>query len=127
METTYKWCDGCYENQGNQLSHSCLEDYIIINNNSIEVKIGDLNLSGNYYNIINDNFYLNGNITIRLYQGTKIYGKIIINYNMLYSKTSKNKYISDFYNNNHYNFKYNGDKVIMERIIDYFLEHIIYK
>lgn len=113
METAYKWCDGCYENQGNQQCHSCMEDYIIIKNinNSIEIKIGDLNLSGNYYNNINDNFYLNGNITIRLYQGTKIYGKIVINYNNHYN----------------YNFKYNGDKVIMERIIDYFLEHIIYK
>jgi hypothetical protein len=117
METNYKWCDGCYENQGNQLSHSCLKDYIIINNNSIEVKISDLNLSGNYYNSINDNFLLNGNITIRLYQGTKIYGKIIINYN----NNNNNNY------NYNYNFKYNGDKVIMERIIDYFLEHIIYK
>jgi hypothetical protein len=98
METTYKWCDGCYYNEPNQYCHSCLTDYVSIDNNNIYIKIGDLFLTGNYYNINN----LNENITIRLYEGTKIFGKIVINYD---------------------NLKYTikGDQIIMERIIDYFL------
>jgi hypothetical protein len=108
METTYKWCDGCYENQPNQLSHTCLTDYVNINatHNAmhIYIKIGDLFLTGNYYNIDN----LNKNITIRLYEGTKIFGKIVINY--VNDKNIKYDY-----------FHYKGDQIIMERIIDYFL------
>ena len=105
METTYKWCDGCNENQCNQLAHSCLENYININNNNIEIKINDLYLTGNcYMNKNKESFY----ITIRLYEGTKFYGKIVIN------------------NNNNYYYKYNGNQVIMERIIDYFLINIKY-
>jgi hypothetical protein len=98
METTYKWCYGCYYNQPNQQCHTCLTDYVNINDNIINIKIGDLFLTGNYYNINN----LNENITIRLYEGSKFFGKIFINYD---------------------NLKYTikGDQIIMERIIDYFL------
>jgi hypothetical protein len=107
METTYKWCDGCYENQCNQQCHSCLENYIIVNNNNIEIKIDELYLTGNcYINSYIDAIHMNAmHMSIRLYHGIKFYGKINININ-----------------NNNNNFKYNGDKVIMEKIIDYFLQ-----
>jgi hypothetical protein len=105
METTYKWCDGCYYNLPNQQCHTCLTDYVNINatHNAmhIYIKIGDLYLTGNYY--YNNN--LNENITIRLYEGTKFFGKIVINY----------------VNDKNVNYNINGDQIIMERIIDYFL------
>jgi hypothetical protein len=96
METTYKWCDGCYYNQPNQYCHSCLTDYVNINDNIININIYGLFLTGNYYG------NMSNIITIRLYQGSKFFGKIVINYD---------------------NLKYTikGDQIIMERIVDYFL------
>jgi len=67
-----EWCNGCKYNILNQQGHSCLEDYLIIKDNKIEIKIDEINLIGEYYK-------MNNIETIRLYQGNKFFSKIVIN------------------------------------------------
>lgn len=80
------WCYGCENNILNQQTHSCMEDYIIIKENRIEIRIGEIDLYGEYYK-------LDGIETIRLYEGNKLYSKIVINgmnYNYHVKEENKN-------------------------------------